>query len=90
MPSNQAKRSDEPLSDSIGEVTGIGVGLRQQLWKQMARECQAMAQLALHTGRTIPVEVRAGSAALRHPRPSRTHQQGSLAGSLKEVGGRRA
>jgi hypothetical protein len=57
MPSTQARRSDEPLSDAIGEVTGIGVGLRQRLWEQMARECQAMAQLALHTGRTIPVEV---------------------------------
>jgi hypothetical protein len=40
-----------------GEATGIGAGLRQRLWQQMARECEAMAQLALSTGRTIPVEV---------------------------------
>jgi hypothetical protein len=57
MPSTQARRFDEPLFDEIGEVAGIGVRVRQRLWKQMARECEAMAQLALSTGRTIPVEV---------------------------------
>ena len=57
MPSIQAKRFAELRPDEIGEVTGIGVGVRQRLWKQMARECEAMAQLALRTGRTIPVEI---------------------------------
>lgn len=57
MPSTQARRFDEPLPGEIGKVTGIGVGVRQRLWEQMARECESMAQLALSTGRTIPVEV---------------------------------
>jgi hypothetical protein len=57
MPFTQARRSNEPLSNAIGEVTSIGVGVRQRLWDQMALECEAMAQLALRTGRTIPVGV---------------------------------
>ena len=56
MTSVQAKRFDELRPDEIAEVTGIGVGVKQRLWEQMARECEAMAQLALNTGRTIPVE----------------------------------
>ena len=31
--------------------------VRQRLWEQMARECEAMVQHALSTGRTIPLEV---------------------------------
>ena len=57
MTSVQAKRFDELRPDEIAEVTGIGVGVKQRLWEQMARECEAMAQLALNTGRTIPVEI---------------------------------
>ena len=57
MPSIQPKRFDELRPDEIAEVTGIGVGVKQRLWEQMARECEAMAQLALNTGRTIPVEI---------------------------------
>ena len=52
----QARRSNESLSNAIGEVTSIGVGVRQRLWDQMALECEVMAQLALRMGRTIPVE----------------------------------
>jgi hypothetical protein len=52
----QERRFDEPL-DAAGEATSIGVRVRQRLWEQMARECEAMAQHALSTGRTIPLEV---------------------------------
>ena len=57
MTSVQAKRFDELRPDEIAEVTGIGVGVKQRLWEQMARECEAMARLALNTGRSIPVEI---------------------------------
>jgi hypothetical protein len=43
--------------DSLEEVTGIGGRVRRQLRQRMARECEAMAQYALSTGRTVPVEV---------------------------------
>jgi hypothetical protein len=38
-------------------VASIGAKLRQQLWDRMARECEAMAEHALNTGRTIPFEL---------------------------------
>jgi hypothetical protein len=53
----QERRSDEPLAVAAGEVTSVAVRVRQRLWEQMARECEAMAQHALSTGRTIPLEV---------------------------------
>jgi hypothetical protein len=40
-----------------GEVTAVGLCARQRLWQQMARECEAMVQHALSTGRTVPAEV---------------------------------
>ena len=43
--------------DSLEEVTGIGGRVRRQLRQRVARECEAMAQYALSTGRTVPVEV---------------------------------
>jgi hypothetical protein len=48
---------DEPPPATARGVTGIGLQTKQRLWEQMARECEAMAQLALNTGRTIPVEI---------------------------------
>src|SRR5215469_16503923 len=57
MPSIQTKRFDELRPDGIDEVTGIGLEAKQRLWKQTVCECEAMAQLALNTGRTIPVEI---------------------------------
>jgi hypothetical protein len=53
----QERRFDEPLAVAAGEVTNVAVRVRQRLWEQMARECEAMAQHALSTGRTIPLEV---------------------------------
>ena len=41
----------------MAEVASIGARVREQLWRRMARECEAMAQHALSTGRTIPCEV---------------------------------
>ena len=57
MSSTEARRFDKPLPDAMGEATSIGVRVRQRLWEQMAHECEAMAQHALSTGRTVPVEV---------------------------------
>src|SRR5262249_56457529 len=51
------RRVEESVPVATGEVTRIGVRVRQRLWEQMARECEAMVQHALSTGRTIPVEV---------------------------------
>ena len=48
---------DEPPPVPARGATGIGLQTKQRLWEQMARECEAMAQLALNTGRTIPVEI---------------------------------
>ncbi len=53
----EERRFEEPSPVATGEVTSIGVRVRQRLWEQMARECEAMVQHALSTGRTIPVEV---------------------------------
>jgi len=53
----QERRFDEPLAVAAGGVTSVAVRVRQRLWEQMARECEAMAQHALSTGRTIPLEV---------------------------------
>ena len=53
----QERRFDEPLALAAGGVTSVAVRVRQRLWEQMARECEAMAQHALSTGRTIPLEV---------------------------------
>jgi hypothetical protein len=53
----QERRFDEPLAVAAGEVTGIALRVRQRLWEQMTRECEAMVQHALSTGRTIPLEV---------------------------------
>lgn len=57
MISIKARRFDQPLPDATGEVARIGARVREQLWRRMARECEAMAQHALSTGRTIPCEV---------------------------------
>ena len=52
----EERRFEEPFPVA-GEVTSIGVRVGQRLWEQMARECEAMVQHALSTGRTIPFEV---------------------------------
>jgi hypothetical protein len=55
------RRAEErPLGASFvttGEATDIGLQVRQRLWQQMARECEAMVELALGTARTVPVEI---------------------------------
>jgi hypothetical protein len=48
---------DEPPPVTARGAAGIGLQTKQRLWEQMARECEAMAELALNTGRTIPVEI---------------------------------
>jgi hypothetical protein len=53
----EERRFEDPFPVATGEVTSIGARVRQRLWEQMARECEAMVQHALSTGRTIPLEV---------------------------------
>jgi hypothetical protein len=49
--------ADVPLSDPAGTVTGISVQVKERIWQRMARECHAMLQHALSTGRIVPAEV---------------------------------
>jgi hypothetical protein len=53
----QERPFDEPLPVTTREVTSTGVQVKQRLWQRMARECEAMGQHALGTGRIIPFEV---------------------------------
>src|SRR5262249_61123362 len=57
MQHTEEKRFEEPFPVASGEVPSIGVRVRQRLWEQMARECEAMVQHALSSGRAIPPEV---------------------------------
>jgi hypothetical protein len=55
------RRAEErPLGEAFvaaGEATDFGLRVRQRLWQRMVRECEAMVQLALSTGRSVPVEI---------------------------------
>jgi hypothetical protein len=53
----QERPLDESLPVTTREVTGTGVQVKQRLWHRMARECEAIGQHALGTGRIIPFEV---------------------------------
>src|SRR5215469_2051363 len=57
MRSRQPSRFAGSMPASEPEVTSIAAKLRDQLWARMARECVAMAEHALSTGRPIPPEV---------------------------------
>src|SRR5215472_16027060 len=47
----------ESRSGPIAATTGIGLKVKRRITERMARECEAMAQFALSTGRTVPFEV---------------------------------
>ncbi|MBV8738201.1 MAG: hypothetical protein JO007_13280 [Alphaproteobacteria bacterium] len=47
---------DETRPSDAKGTTGFAAQVKQRLWQRMARECEAMAQHALSTGRVIPVE----------------------------------
>jgi hypothetical protein len=58
-PSRQAEGEvfDLAAQGLAKEAAGIGTQVKQRLWQRTARECEAMAQYALSTGRAIPAEV---------------------------------
>jgi hypothetical protein len=47
---------DRPRSDDAEAAAEIGAQIKERLWQRMARECEAMVQHALSTGRAVPVE----------------------------------
>ena len=51
------EQSSAPSAVVEREATGIGLRVRQHLWHQMVRECEAMVQFALSMGYTVPIEV---------------------------------
>jgi hypothetical protein len=48
---------DESRPGDARVAAGFTAQLKERVWQRMARECEAMAQHALSTGRVIPVEV---------------------------------
>jgi len=48
---------DEPQPGDAGETTGFGAQVKERLWQEMARECEAMVKHAFSTGRVVPLEV---------------------------------
>src|SRR5262249_17816442 len=48
---------DEPGPGDAGETTGLGAQVKERLWQEMARECEAMVKHAFSTGRVVPPEV---------------------------------
>jgi hypothetical protein len=49
----------EPAAVSARKATSIGLPIKRRIWQRMARECEAMVQHALSTGRSVPAEVMA-------------------------------
>jgi hypothetical protein len=47
----------EPLAVSAGEATSTTLPAKRRMWERMVRECEAMVQHALSTGRVVPAEV---------------------------------
>jgi len=50
------KPFDRPRSDDAEASAEIAAQIKERLWQRMARECEAMVQHALSTGRAVPVE----------------------------------
>jgi hypothetical protein len=50
------KPFDRPRSDDAEAAAEIAAQIKERLWQRMARECEAMVQHALSTGRAVPVE----------------------------------
>ena len=53
----RATSPDEPALASVDDLAALGERAKRRLWHLLTRECEAMAQYALSTGRTVPVEV---------------------------------
>lgn len=50
------KPFDRPRSDDAGAATEFAAQVKERLQQRMVRECEAMVQHALSTGRAVPVE----------------------------------
>jgi hypothetical protein len=50
------KPFDRPRSDDAGAATELAAQIKARLQQRMARECEAMVQHALSTGRAVPAE----------------------------------
>ena len=50
------KPFDRPRSDDAEAAAEIAAQIKERLWQRMARECEAMVQHALSTGRAVSVE----------------------------------
>jgi len=48
---------DEPPPVTARRPTGVGLQVKERLWQRMARECGAMVEHALSTGRVVPADV---------------------------------
>ena len=53
----QRESSSVSIAATAREATGIGPQVKRRISERMARECEAMVQFALSTGRTVPFEV---------------------------------
>ena len=49
----------EPVAVSARQATSIGLPAKRRIWERMLRECEAMVQHALSTGRVVPTDVMA-------------------------------
>lgn len=56
-PQQTEVRTADVLPGLAGTTAGIGVRIKERIWQRMARECDAMLQHALSTGRIVPAEV---------------------------------
>lgn len=56
-PPRQTEVTTALLTGPAGTAAGIGVRIKERIWQRMARECDAMVQHALSTGRVVPAEV---------------------------------
>jgi hypothetical protein len=53
----QRESPSGPIAATAREATGIGLQVKRRISERMARECEAMVQFALSTGRTVSFEV---------------------------------
>jgi hypothetical protein len=56
-PQRAVELFEEPRPSDAGEATGLRASVKERVWQEMARECEAMVKYAFSTGRTVPLEV---------------------------------
>jgi hypothetical protein len=60
---------DESALASVEDVATLGERAKRRLWARLTRECEAMAQHALSTGHTVPIEGPEPRVATHQPSP---------------------